>query len=606
GQTYKWQQSVTGNAPWSDVDTAKSSPSQSTSQLVSTYYRCAVTCGGNTVYSDSLQVLSPLAINGSFTINSALPTGSGNFATFTDALDYIKCGINGPVVFDIAPGSGPYILSNTLEIPIINGASSTNTVTIKGNGETISYNSTNTNERAAILLNGADYIILDSLNIDVSAGTYGFGIHLMNNADHNIIRNCTILNNTSATSTNYAGIVMSNSLTTATTAGDNGSNNLIENNRIVGGYYGITIVGSTPALAENNIVRNNSVEDFYFYGIYTIYQNNNRVQNNEIHRPLRSTVSTFYGIYLTTGNEGSVIDGNRIHNGFTGATTSTSAFYGIYVSSDGTAVSPNKLINNLIYNNEGNGTHYGIYNTSGEYMQAYHNTIALDYTAATAGTTYGFYQVTTAPGIEFKNNIVYITRGGSGAKYCIYKSTATTPIESNHNVFYLGSAGSGAQNIGYQTSAQATLGNWQTTSSQDANSVVADPLFANPGSGDYLFTELNINNLGTPVGVLTDINGSPRNPSAPDPGAYEFVAPPCIAPPTAGNATSNKLNVCIGEDFSLNLSGNSTGSGQTYKWQQSVTGNAPWVDVDTAIATPSYTTSQLVSTYYRCAVTCGG
>ncbi|MBW7951792.1 MAG: right-handed parallel beta-helix repeat-containing protein, partial [Chitinophagaceae bacterium] len=380
GQTYKWQQSTTGNAPWTDVDTANTTPLYTTTQGVNTYYRCAVTCSGNTAYSDSIQITTPALVNGTFTIDS---TGGGDFFSLYDAFNYIVCGVNGAVTFNIAPGSGPYTLPTQLMINAVYGTSASNTITINGNGETFNYNTTVSAERSAIVLNGIDYLIIDSLNIDVSAGTYGFGIQLMNNSDYNIIRNCTITSNTSSTSTNYAGIVMSSSLTSATTAGSNGSNNLIENNRIVGGYYGITVVGSSSNLDSNNIVRNNSIEDFNYYGIYTSYQNNNSVQYNEIHRPLRSTTSTFcYAIYATTGNEGSNIDGNKIHNMFNSQNTSTNTFYGIYVSSDGTAVSPNKLTNNLIYNNEGNGTHYGIYNTGGEYMQAYHNTIALDYTAA--------------------------------------------------------------------------------------------------------------------------------------------------------------------------------------------------------------------------------
>jgi len=124
GQTYKWQYSLTGNAPWTDVSLAQVSPSFSTNQNISTYYRCMVTCSGNSVYSDSIQVITPALVGGTFTINGALPTGGGNFASFAEAIDYIKCGINGPVVFNVAVGSGPYALSAPLNIPVIYGATS--------------------------------------------------------------------------------------------------------------------------------------------------------------------------------------------------------------------------------------------------------------------------------------------------------------------------------------------------------------------------------------------------------------------------------------------------------------------------------------------------
>jgi hypothetical protein len=525
GQTYKWQYSLTGNAPWTDVDTAKLSPVYTISQTTSTYYRCAVTCTGNTVYSDSVQVVTPALIaGGTYTINGALPTGGGNFATFAEAIDYIKCGISAPVVFNVATGSGPYTITTPLSLPKINGTSATNTITFNGNGESIIYNTSDANNRTAIVLNGADNIIIDSFTVDVSGGTYGWGIQLTNSADSNIIRKCTILTSTTATTTNYAGIVVSGSITGPTTAGENGNGNLFEKNRIVGGYYGFTICGTTTSLDSNNIIKDNKFEDYYYYGIYSIYEHSLNIEGNDFSRPTRTNFGAGYSIYSATGNINTKIDKNRIHNLFTAAPTSTTTHYAIYITSDGTAALPNLITNNLIYNIEGDGTHYGIYNSGAAYAKMYHNTIAFDYIGATAGITYGFYQVTSDNGIEFKNNIVYITRGGSGVKYCIYKSTPSTAIASNKNVFFLGSAGSGTQSIGYQTSAQSDLTAWQTATSQDMNSMVADPLFTNPSGGDYLQTEPTIDDIGAAVGVAKDINGVNRSATTPDPGAYEKPA----------------------------------------------------------------------------------
>ena len=100
---------------------------------------------------------------------------------------------------------------------------------------------------------------------------------------------------------------------------------------------------------------------------------------------------------------------------FDGFTTSTSTCYAIYVSADGKVGQENKIINNIVYSMSGNGTQYGIYNTSGDSMLVYHNTIVLDGTSTT-GNTYGFYQTGAAAGIQFKNNVLYITRSGTGIK----------------------------------------------------------------------------------------------------------------------------------------------------------------------------------------------
>ncbi|HNM34768.1 MAG TPA: hypothetical protein PKJ70_01065, partial [Chitinophagaceae bacterium] len=531
GLTYQWQSRPTSGGSWADIFGATTKSYTLTSGVsVNTDFRAYVTCtNGNLTDTSTVTsvTVSTLAAAGTYTINSSLPTSGSNFANFEDAYDFIKCGIAGPIVFNVAVGSGPYTITSPLKLPKINGTSATNTITFNGNGESILYNTSDANNRAAIVLNGADNIIIDSFTVDVSAGTYGWGIVLTNRADSNTIRKCTILTSTTATTTNYAGILITGSVTGPTTAGENGNDNLIENNRIVGGYYAITAIGTTTTLDSNNIIKNNLIEEYYYYGIYTSYEHNLQIIGNDFSRPTRTNPSTFgYSIYSTTGNVGVLIDKNKIHNLFTGLPVNTSTNYAIAVISAGTATYPHIISNNLIYNIEGNGTHYGIYNSSAAYTKIYHNTIALDYIGATAGITYGFYQTGNVNGIEFKNNIVFITRGGSGVKYAIYKSTAATPIASNNNVFFLGSAGSGTQNIGYQTSASADLITWQTTSGQDALSKAADPLFLNPSSGDYSTTEPTIDDMGAAVGVLKDINGINRSLTTPDPGAYE--KPPSV------------------------------------------------------------------------------
>jgi hypothetical protein len=522
GLAFQWQSGATATGPWANISGANTL-NYSTSQTANTWYRCRVSCGTDTANSDAVEVITPALVGGTYTIDNALPTGGGNFASFADALSYIACGINAPVVFNVASGSGPYL--ERLVLNHINGASATNTITFNGNGATLQYSATGAADRVGIHLNGADHIIIDSLIIDGSAGAQAWGIVLTNQADSNIIRKSTINVGMALATSNFAGIVINGSTTGTASAGNNGNGNLIENNTIIGGYYGMYLYGSSTLNTNNNNNRiiNNSLQDFYYYGVYAIYQSSGFVvSKNEISRPTRPAVPTSaYGIYVSTGSVGVLIEKNRINNMFGGIPSSTNACYGIGIATDGTITNPTRVENNAIYNLGGNGTLYGLYNSGGDYMKAYHNTISLDNVAATAGTTYGFYQVTNVPGIEFKNNIVNITRGGSGVKYCIYKSTAATPIVSNNNVLYVNSLGGGAQNIGYQTSAQATLLDWQTASSQDASSLSVDPLFTDPTTGNYLFTESSIDDKGAAVGVLTDILDSSRSVTTPDPGAWE-------------------------------------------------------------------------------------
>lgn len=612
GLTYQWQSSA-DNINWTNIAGA-TTLSYTTSQSVTTYYRVVVTCtaGGAAASSTSVLVTLPSLISGTFTINKGVPTNipAGTFNSFNDAYNYIKCGINGAVIFNVLAGSGPY--PEQLIMQSVPGASATNTITFNGNGNTLSFTSANTNERAVIKLNDADFITFDNLVIEAGGTTttqYGFGVQLINNADFNKFNGCTINVTAASTSTNYAGIVVSSSATSATTTGDTKcDNNIFSNNTVTGGYYGITLVGSTTSAVQANQVINNTFKEFYFYGIYLSGNFNTLVENNSITRPTRSTVTTTYGIYVTSLNTKLNITRNRIYNLFGGAPASTSALYGIYITgTDALAGLENVVSNNAVYNTNTNGDVYGIYNLGSDNVWYYHNTVVLDGAAATSTSTTvtrGFYQTTAAAGIEFKNNIIAISRGGIGPKHAIYFNTATSTIVSNNNDFFISST-TGNNFVGYYTANRATLPDWQTASSQDAASITSNPLFQDTGTGNYSPTNASMNDRGTPVGITVDINNAIRSTTTPDIGAWEFAPGACAAPPVAGIAVAAPNPVCVNSSVSLTLTGNSVGSGQTYQWQTSATLTGTYTNIGNVLTNLDTTIIASATLYYRVAVTCG-
>jgi hypothetical protein len=468
-------------------------------------------------------------VSGTFTINSGQPTSGTNFQTFTDAVNYIKCGINGPVTFNVLSGSGPY--NEQVKLDSVFGTSSTNTITINGNGTTLSFGSlSNATTRHGIHLNGADYVRINNLIIDGTASTTGaWGIVLTAQADNNIIENCTInIGNPTVTGSTHIGIALNGTATAVTSSGNNGNNNQFLNNNINGGYYNYYLYGNSGSTAQNinNIIKGGTLQDAYLYSVYAAYQSTGLVVDSlDISRLTRATVSTAAGVFVTTGCVGALIQRNKIHNLFDAASTSTSTSYGIYIGTDATTANPTKVINNLIYNIGGNGTSYGIYNTGGDSMQVYHNTIALNDGVATTGTAYGIYQTTAATGIDVKNNIFYVTRSGTGIKRCLYFLTATTTFSSNNNVYYM-NAGGGTDNkvAQFGTTIYTTLADWQASNTNvyDQLSYEIDPIFANAGSGDFKPTNSVMDSKGTPVGVLKDILDSTRSITTPDIGAYEY------------------------------------------------------------------------------------
>jgi gliding motility-associated-like protein len=607
GQTYQWQSAASAAGPWTNIGAPQAATNLTVTPSATTFYRAAVTCTGQTVFSTPVQVVvTAFFAGGTYTINKALPTGGTNFTSFNDAYNALRCGINGPVIFNVAPGSGPY--TEQLIMGRIQGASATNTVTWNGNGQTITFLSANTDERAVIKLNGTDHQIFDSLRVVASGSTtteFGFGFHLRNDADSNIIRKCTIEVTKSVSSTNYAGIVVSIG-PSPTTTGDNGTDhNLFERNTITGGYIGISMYGATATPINANRIIGNVIRDFYSDGIDMTGSSNTHIEGNDFSRPTRETVTSFYGTYVFGLNPGLKIIKNRYHNPFGGITTSTSTAYAVYLSGvDGTAGQEIQVINNAIYNMNGTGVQYGLYNSGSDFVRYYHNTVDLSGTQSTTSASYAFYHVTVSPGIEVRNNIFTTRRSGSGLKYAIYLPSGHTVV-SNHNAYHVEGQ---ASHVGYDGSNRTTLGDWQTSSAQDANAVFGNPLYTSLATGNLTPRSPVLDNKATPIAmVTTDITNAARSAVAVDPGAWEFTVPPCTTPPTSGTATATpNVNFCIGTPIQLDLDGESFGSGQTYQWQFASNAAGPWTNVGNPLQFADTVVEATGSGYFRCVVTCSG
>jgi hypothetical protein len=145
--------------------------------------------------------------------------------------------VNGSVVLNVLPGLGPNnAYGEQVEFTAIAGASSTNTITINGNGQTLTFAPT-TNARHLLKFNGTQWMTINNLNIVGTSVDFGWGIHLINAANHNTITNCMIdLSAVVSTSTTQsAGIVATNSSTSTSAAGNNANYCTFSGNRAVPG-----------------------------------------------------------------------------------------------------------------------------------------------------------------------------------------------------------------------------------------------------------------------------------------------------------------------------------------------------------------------------------
>jgi hypothetical protein len=523
GQTFQWQSSP-DSLTWTDISGA-TSQSLTTSLTNLTYYRCVVTCSAISANSAGVKVTNrPTLAAGTYTINPNLPASGTNFVSFSSALQSLSCGVAGPVVFNV--DSNTY--NGKLDISNIANTSATNTITFNGNKARILHTSdANDPTSYVVQLRDVNYITLNNFTFELGATSTKGAVVSMGNANNNTIKNCRILGDLSGTATTFAGIAVSGSNTASTTA-TNAKFNIIEDNEIVGGYYGIAFTGTTATTNVNgNIIRRNKVRDFYFYGIWNAAADSTEITSNEVYRTNRATVTTSYGIFSQTNSKHLRITKNICRDFFTHIPTSTSTAAGIFFSSTDAPVGTEALVaNNVIYNIGNNGINYGIQNTGSDGVNIYHNTIQLEHPTATAGIGYGIFQTTAATRIDIRNNNIYVNKGGTGNKASVFFATTTSTITCNYNNLFTSqsSAGTGAKNTGYWgTAGFLTLPDWQlaNTSAFDQNSVTADPLFSS--STILRPNSAFINNIGTSISaVADDITGAAR-PSNPDPGAYEFT-----------------------------------------------------------------------------------
>jgi hypothetical protein len=90
-------------------------------------------------------------------------------------------------------------------------------------------------------------------------------------------------------------------------------------------------------------------------------------------------------------------------------------------------------------------------------------------------------------------------------------------------------------------------------------------------------------------------------------GSVTFIpAPPCTAPPTAGTVSASANPVCPNVNTTLSLTAGTSGTGQTFQWQSSLTGAVGSFTNILGATNSTLLANQTADTYYRCFVTCSG
>ncbi|MCB9230265.1 MAG: right-handed parallel beta-helix repeat-containing protein [Bacteroidia bacterium] len=451
---------------------------------------------------DSTCVSICTGMSGTYTIDNGLPTSGTNYNSFTDAAAALNsCGINGPVLFNVAPGT----YTEAFSISSIPGSSATNTVTFDGldvDSVSVEYNYSTTNF-AIIELNGADYVTFRNIQVKAT-GNYGYCFKLTNQADHNTIEDCRILASSLVLSVYNSAIVSCGQF--YSTNGDNANYLTIRNNEIMGGYYTISLRGiSTTTFNDSILVEGNNISMVGYAGIYGINLSNLVVRNNEITGdPSGSTTgSAMYFNYL---EENFLIENNVAHS------TGMRALYCSYCNEQ------NLGTQNIIRNNMFGGgyiytsTCYSVYMYNAANVDFFYNSVNLG-----NSNGYGLYWGgSLSLGNEIKNNI-FNSEGPSS--YAMYLATWNTVSSINYNVY--NSLGTALVYI--STTPYTTIGAYQTAyPTFDQQSVQAKPGFVSD-IDLHIFCS-TIDNLGSPIaGITQDLDGDTRSLTTPDIGADEFT-----------------------------------------------------------------------------------
>lgn len=206
-------------------------------------------------------------------------SSDADYNTFAKAIEAMKDGIDGPVVFEIESG----VYEDPVIMPVVRGTSATNTITFKsqtGNYDdvTISNNTyiapsvpseIQVESELGVWTNaGADYVTLEGITITTQDISYPAVVKVKFNSEHMTIRNCHLV---TKMTTDFSKDITVVDLYSRNIAGDNNDYFTIENCLIEGGHKGIHLGASwvyTPSYERGAKVINNK---FLNQGSKSIY-----------------------------------------------------------------------------------------------------------------------------------------------------------------------------------------------------------------------------------------------------------------------------------------------------------------------------------------------
>ncbi|MCX6230258.1 MAG: GEVED domain-containing protein, partial [Bacteroidetes bacterium] len=451
----------------------------------------------STASNDTLHsVCFTACLNGTYTIGDTTNGNFHNFPNFTSAIANLTvAGVCGAVTFLVDTGT----FNEQVRISQINGASASNTITFRSqsNDSTkviLQYAAPTSTNYYTLRLDSAKYVTFKGMTIKSTGVTYGRPVESLNTSTNNTISNC-VLEMPVSTSSGFNGIY---------DYGTASCFNTYQYNRIVNGYYGIYLYGSsTTSLKPATRLIGNKVLNFYYYGLYSWYQDSIQIIGNEFNS---NTPSTYvYAMYMGYNQNAIKILKNKV------ILTNAGTQYAMYVYyCTATAAAPGLIANNMIALSNGttSSTNYGLYPYYSNYQNFYYNSVSVAVPTPTNGRAlydyYGSFH-------NYLNNSFVNTGGG----FAYYVGSTTAVVQSDYNNIY-----TTGPVLGYWNANTNTLADLKLASTKDNYSVSVDPTYTSATDLHLLSTTLST--LATPIpGITDDIDGFTRDAVHPTIGADE-------------------------------------------------------------------------------------
>lgn len=377
---------------------------------------------------------------------SGTKTIPGDYATLVAAVTDLNAqGVgSGGVTFNVTSGytetiTAPLLITatGTSANPIVfqkSGAGS-NPVITRTDAGTLTTSTLGGQGDAVILVQGADYLSFDGIDVSASSQTIEYGYYLRKGGVTDGCKNVSIKNAvitlTKGTSAYVAGIYSSNNDASST----------------VSSATGITVT-STGGRNENISITGNTIQNV-FTGIllrgfnhtsapYDFYDQNYTIggaagQGNTIQNYGGNTASTSYGVYLIYHNN-PVISYNTVNNTAGGGSPFTSTGYGVFHS------------NATNFTGTYNNNSFTLSSTTGQLraitagssgistITANNNTITLSQAGTSEASGIYLQSVSAGSTITVSGNTVgYGTFGSTTTSYMIYCSNAASNITADGN-----------------------------------------------------------------------------------------------------------------------------------------------------------------------------